>query len=86
MNIQEPVSEITGFRDLDFRDAGQLVSEALRFKVVDRLAIVDALLRSLDQPDSEIDRLWADEAERRLVDYRAGKVKGIPAEAIFGDN
>ncbi|MFA7242004.1 MAG: addiction module protein [Sulfuricellaceae bacterium] len=64
----------------------ELVSEALRLKAEERLAIVDALLRSLDQPDPEIDRFWADEAERRLMAYRAGKVKGIPAEEVLGGN
>ena len=37
------------------------------------------------KPDPEIDRLWLDEAERRLAAYRAGKVQGIPAEEILGE-
>jgi hypothetical protein len=41
-------------------------------------------LRSVEQVNPEIDRLWIEEAERRLAAYRAGKVKGIPAEDIFG--
>ncbi len=36
-------------------------------------------------PDPEIDRLWLEEAERRLAAYRAGKVEAIPAEEIFGE-
>jgi putative addiction module component (TIGR02574 family) len=38
----------------------------------------------VDPPsESEIERLWLDEAERRLQAYREGKVKGIPAEQVF---
>ena len=36
------------------------------------------------KPDLEIDRVWIDEAERRLAAYRAGQVEGILAEEIFG--
>jgi len=32
----------------------------------ERASIVDSLLRTLNQPDAEIDRLWAAEAQRRL--------------------
>jgi len=37
-----------------------------------------------DRPDPETDRVWLEEAERRLAAYRAGKVRGVPAEDIFG--
>lgn len=30
------------------------------------------------KPDPKIDRLWLDEAERRLTAYRAGKVQDVP--------
>jgi len=46
--------------------------------------LVDQILHSLDKPDPEIDRIWLEEAEKRLAAYRAGKVKGIPTEEIFG--
>jgi len=30
------------------------------------------------------DAVWLEEAERRLAAYRAGKVRGVPGEDIFG--
>jgi len=30
------------------------------------------------------DEIWAIEAEKRLSAYKSGKLKGIPAEKIFG--
>jgi putative addiction module component (TIGR02574 family) len=50
----------------------------------ERFEVAEELLRSVEQVNPEIDRLWIEEAERRLAAYRAGKVKGIPAEDIFG--
>jgi len=39
---------------------------------------------SLDEPSvSEVERLWLDEAERRLDECRAGKVQGVPANEVF---
>jgi putative addiction module component (TIGR02574 family) len=45
---------------------------------------VSKLLLSLDEPTvSEVEQLWLDEAERRLDDYRAGKVHGISGNEVF---
>ena len=63
----------------------ELIKEALKLQPTERFELVDSVLHSLDHPDPEIDRVWIEEAERRLAAYRAGKVKGIPAEDIFGE-
>ena len=62
----------------------EIVTQALKLDPAERFDLVDQILHSLDKPDPEIDRIWLEEAERRLAAYRAGKVKGIPAEEIFG--
>jgi len=42
------------------------------------------ILLSLEEPsEEEIEKLWTAEAERRLQEYREGKVRGIPAEEVF---
>ena len=42
------------------------------------------LLLSLDEPNpTEVERLWLDEAKRRLEAYRAGRVQGIPTDEVF---
>jgi putative addiction module component (TIGR02574 family) len=62
----------------------EIVAQALKLDPAERFDLVDQILRSLDKPDPEIDRVWLEEAEMRLAAYRADKVKGIPAEEIFG--
>ncbi len=60
------------------------VKQALQLEPAQRYELVEEVLHSLDQPDPVIDAAWLKEAEQRLAAYRAGKVKGIPAEDVFG--
>ena len=61
----------------------QLIDEAVSLPVEERALIVDSLLRSLNQPESEIDKKWAKEANRRLAELRSGSVEAIPGEEVF---
>jgi putative addiction module component (TIGR02574 family) len=61
----------------------EILDLAMTLKPVERLLIIDGLLRSLDEPDHKFDELWAVEAEKRLNAYREGRVEGIPMEEIF---
>ena len=61
----------------------QLIEEAVSLPVEERTLVVDSLLRSLNQPDSEIDKAWAEEAKRRLYELRSGRVNAIPGEEVF---
>jgi len=63
----------------------KLLCEALRLTPVDRVALVDELLSSLDQPDERIDMLWAQEAEERLRAYHADELKTIAAADVFAE-
>jgi len=44
---------------------------------------VDDILASLDEPDPNIDKLRAKEAEDRLAAYRRGEIKAIPLEQVL---
>jgi len=50
---------------------------------LDRAAIVESLLASLDHPDARIDEQWAVEAESRHAAFDAGQMKAIPADVVF---
>ncbi|MBN8443705.1 MAG: addiction module protein [Thauera sp.] len=61
-----------------------LADKARKLKPDERFALVEEILSSLDRPDPEIDRLWREEAARRLAAYRTGTIEGIPAEDVLG--
>lgn len=63
----------------------EIIEQAIKLKPTERFDVVEQILHSLDHPNPEIDRIWQEEAEKRLAAYRAGKIKGIPAEDIFGE-
>ena len=62
----------------------RVTEEALSLPAEARLGLVEKLLTSLNLPiDEEIDRLWAEEAERRVTQIDAGEAKLIPGEDVF---
>ncbi|HUG20103.1 MAG TPA: addiction module protein [Planctomycetaceae bacterium] len=64
-------------------NAQQIIDEAATLSAEDRVVVVDFLLKTLTPPDPDIDRLWANEATRRLDELRSGKVTAIPAEDVL---
>ena len=50
----------------------EILEQALKLKPEERFIIVEGLIKSLDEPDSTIDAIWVEEAEKRLQAYRAG--------------
>ena len=60
-----------------------VLEQALKLKPDERFMVVEGLMKSLDEPDSSLDVIWANEAEKRLNAYRAGNLEGIPMEEIF---
>lgn len=60
-----------------------LIAEASSLPVEERAMVVDSLLKSLNPPESDIDKKWAAVAKRRLTELRSGEVKGIPGDEVF---
>ena len=61
----------------------ELIEAVVSLPVDERAIVADAVLRSLDAPESEIDRKWAQVAQRRLAEVRAREIKPIPGEQVF---
>ena len=60
-----------------------LAEEAERLPVADRIRLVEYLLATLDKPDSEIDKAWAEESERRLERYLRGETTSRDARDVL---
>lgn len=61
----------------------EIIENALKLSPPEKLIVIESILKSLDEPDEEIKKIWLEEAEKRLQAYREGKLKGIPMEDIF---
>jgi putative addiction module component (TIGR02574 family) len=55
----------------------------MKLKPDERFLLIEGLIQSLDEPDKNIDEIWAIEAEKRLKAYREGKLEGLPMNDIF---
>ncbi|MBZ5672395.1 MAG: addiction module protein [Acidobacteriia bacterium] len=69
--------------EVDMPDLREVLRSALSLNVDDRAALAERLLASLDALDEqEAERLWAEEAQRRLEEYRAGRAGAVEAQAV----
>ena len=64
----------------------EIIQEALRLPAAARFEIVDQLMQSLDKPDPEIDRIWGEEAVRRLASVDAGRSQTYSADEVLGQD
>jgi len=64
--------------------ARELESEALKLSARERTRLAQRLILSLERDvDADAEKLWRQEAERRLGEIKSGKVAGIPAEKVI---
>lgn len=60
-----------------------LSEQAAQLPPVERMALVERILDSLDMPDPSIDALWAREADDRLAAYRRGEIRAVPLAEVL---
>jgi putative addiction module component (TIGR02574 family) len=65
------------------KSAKDLVESAKRLPPVERAALIEALLDSMDAPDAIVDARWTVEAESRLAAYEAGELQSMDADAVL---
>jgi len=62
----------------------EITMQAMALPPDARALLADRLLNSLDSPGRrEIDRLWADEAERRILQVKNGEIELLAGEEVF---
>ena len=62
----------------------EIIELTLHLKAADRCEIAERIMQSLDKPDAEIDRVWAEEALYRSRACDEGRMKTLPFEEVFG--
>jgi putative addiction module component (TIGR02574 family) len=64
-------------------DLSEVLKSALSLKLDDRATLAERLLASLDDLDEEeAERVWAEEAQRRLEEYHAGRAASVQAQDV----
>jgi hypothetical protein len=64
-------------------ELAEVLRTALNLNLDDRAALAERLLASLDELDEEeAGRLWAEEAQNRLEEYRAGRAGASAAQDV----
>ena len=63
--------------------AEALSAQVAQLSPAERMAVVEHILDSLDQPDASLDALWAKEADDRLAAYRRGEVKALALSDVI---
>ena len=62
----------------------KMINEISALSVEECVMIVDSLLRSLNQPESEIDKKWITTAYQRLMEMHSGAADTvIPGNEVF---
>jgi len=61
----------------------KLASEIRALPEEEKFRLLDVILTDLDKPDPEIDRVWADEARKRWVAYKAGRFQTVSYEELM---
>jgi putative addiction module component (TIGR02574 family) len=61
----------------------EILKDALNLRPSEKAELIDKLLSSLDNPDKELDELWAREAEDRIEAYDQGKIKALTLNEVL---
>ena len=63
--------------------AETLIAQAKRLPPEERMALVERILDSLDEPDASLDALWTKEADDRLAAYRRGEIRAVALSDVI---
>ena len=64
-------------------DTNLIYKEALHLRPAERLQLIEWLTKSLSKPDEKIEKIWAEESEKRYDVLKQGKVQTIPLDEII---
>lgn len=60
-----------------------LSAQAIQLPPDQRLALVEQILDSLDEPDPSLEALWSAEADDRLAAYRRGEIRAVTLSDVL---
>lgn len=64
-------------------DTKTILKDALMLRPAERLQLIEMLTLSLNHPDEEIEKIWAEESEKRCKALEEGRVKTMAFKDII---
>ena len=64
-------------------DTKSILKDALLLRPAERLQLIEMLTQSLNKPDKNIEKIWAEEAERRYKALEEGRLKTVAFNEII---
>lgn len=61
----------------------EILEKALDLSPSEKAKLIDRLLNSLEKPDSNLDELWAKEAEDRIDAYEKGELLALSIKEVI---
>ena len=61
----------------------QILKDAINLKHQDKYLLIETLVHSLNEPDSDIEKLWIEESQRRLDLYNSGDLETVSYDEVF---
>jgi putative addiction module component (TIGR02574 family) len=68
-----------------FISSQKILDQAMQLPLLDRAALIEGLITSLDKPDPSLDAKWLKEAESRINAYHAGELAAVDIEEAFAE-
>jgi putative addiction module component (TIGR02574 family) len=65
------------------RDLKDIAAEVLELPLTARAELASQLESLDDLSEEENEQRWAQEAEQRYAEYKAGRIEAVPAEEVF---
>jgi putative addiction module component (TIGR02574 family) len=64
-------------------DTKSILKDAMRLRPSERLQLMEMLARSLNKPDENIEKMWAEESEKRYNALKEGKLRTFPLKEVM---
>ena len=61
----------------------QILKDAINLKPQDKYLLIETLVHSLNEPDSDIEKLCIEESQRRLDLYNSGDLETVSYDEVF---
>ena len=61
----------------------EIIQEAINLKPQEKYLIIESLILSLNVPDKDIEKIWIEESQKRLDEYKNGNLKSLSFEEVF---